>query len=230
MQPIPRRPDLSKVQTLFARFESEDRRRLAIFVETVSKVGRSKLLGLADQLGDPPRLKIHHRAEPGRRGEGTITTRVANPDVREAAWPALRKLRTEANSCSTTAARNVLHQRARQAQKSSPNDVAVAEMVTWLKAFKQTLHGLESSDALVIAAVRDAGGSERLYRSRKQVLDLAQAADTFHDNLGKRDDFDLVRAVLEPALDHALIAHARLAFELADVAEAVLAEPALLLR
>jgi len=227
---LPQRPDLAGVATLFARFESEELRRLDIFLETVAKIGRSPLVRIGDQLGTPPTVHILRHAQPGQRGEGVIRTRVANPDIREAASPALRKLRTEANPCSTWAARNILHLRAREAEREAPGDLNVRDMVLWLKAVKQALKGLESGTALVTGTVRRDDGTTREYRSRGQVLDLAQNAEILHDDLAKRDDFDLVRPLLEPAVDHAMLAHARLAFELADVADAVVAEPLLLLR
>ena len=222
---LPPCPDLAGVAALFARFESEELRRLDIFLEPVAKIGRSPLVRMGDQLGTRPTVHILRHAQPGQRGEGVIRTRVANPDIREAASPALRKLRTEANPCSTWAARNILHLRASEADREAPGDLNVREMVLWLKAVKQVLKVLESGTALVAGTVRRADGTAREYRSRG--LDLAQNAEFLHDDLAKRDDFDLVRPLLEPAIDHAMLAHARLAFELAD---AVVAEPLLLLR
>jgi hypothetical protein len=225
----PERPSLSDVPQLFSRFESDELRRLDVFCRSAAKAGRSRLFALGDQLGEAPRLEIFKHASPGSRGEGKITTRTASADVREGAWAALRKLRTASNACSTAGIRNLLYRHAREAERERPELAAIRAMQLWLRAFKRDIESIEKGEALVRTSVLH-GTARREYRTGGDLLNLAQNADAFHDDLDKLDDLETFSPLIEPGLDRDLLAHARLALELAEVADVVLCEPALVLR
>lgn len=173
MQSISDWPASLDLARAFTRFESADLELLDGFRRTVAKIRRSRFAAVEQALGSTPTVEIYRRATSDRRGHGVIRSRVANPDVREAVFPAVRKLRTTSNSSSISTVRKLLYGHTAAAARHDGPGSNAQHARDWLAAFKDGYGRALDGETVVISSVQDDAG-RRDYGRRGALMDLAQ--------------------------------------------------------
>lgn len=218
-------PTPEHLSEIFAPFDSAELELLASFVGNVREIKDSRFGERLEDLGDRPQVIIDHR-NPGGGGHGRVRVLNATPEMRAAIFAAARRLRTEHEFGSLNRACGVLIGSIKRRGSANAEQLRLR-----IEVARRRLRQIEASPGAVEFRVRE-GEAVREYSTREQLTNLAEYGFHFHqgDRELRTDWNALPKPLIEPSVDEALRAATEAALAALPLAEAVLAEPALLSR